>query len=83
MADGSTLVEGPDGTMVSRASLGQEMFDEDGAPIGLPAGSGGPKTYDVIEEAFDAHLESINHLTRSKPETVAALIRSWVAEEQM
>lgn len=83
MADGNTLVAGPDGTMVPRASLSPEMFDEDGAPIGLPAGAGGPKTYDVIEEAFDAHLESINHLTRSKPETVAALIRSWIAEEQM
>ncbi|HZP81736.1 MAG TPA: flagellar basal-body MS-ring/collar protein FliF [Chthonomonadaceae bacterium] len=83
MADGNALVEGPDGTMVPRSSLSPEMLDEDGEPIGLPTGSGGPKTYDVIEEAFDAHLESIVHLTRSKPETVAALIRSWIAEEQM
>jgi flagellar biosynthesis/type III secretory pathway M-ring protein FliF/YscJ len=35
----------------------------------------------MIEEAFDANLESILHLSKSKPETVAALIKSWIAEE--
>ena len=30
----------------------------------------------------DANLESILHLTRSKPETVAALIRGWISKDE-
>jgi flagellar M-ring protein FliF len=40
------------------------------------------RTFEVISEAFDANLESIQHLTRSKPETVAQLIRSWMREDE-
>jgi flagellar M-ring protein FliF len=80
MMRGGEMVMGPDGTPVPRSS-GEVMLDEFGDPIGLPGGSGGPKTYEVISEAFDADLESILHLARSKPETVALLIKSWVVED--
>lgn len=50
-------------------------------PVGISTGVSAPKTYDVIEEAFDANLESILHLTRSKPETVALLVKSWLSED--
>ncbi|HLJ53637.1 MAG TPA: flagellar M-ring protein FliF C-terminal domain-containing protein [Chthonomonadaceae bacterium] len=49
--------------------------------IGVPVGDRGPKTYDVIEEAFDSHLESILHMARSKPETVSALLKTWLADD--
>jgi flagellar biosynthesis/type III secretory pathway M-ring protein FliF/YscJ len=39
-------------------------------------------TYEVIAEAFDSNLESILHLAKSKPETVAVLIKSWTTEEK-
>ncbi len=77
---GGEMMMGPDGTPVPRSS--GIMLDEDGEPIGLPVGAGGPKTYEVISEAFDADLESILHLTRSKPETVAILLKSWINEDQ-
>lgn len=38
-------------------------------------------TFEVIEEAFDANLESILHLAKSKPETIAMLLKSWMAED--
>ncbi len=49
--------------------------------IGVPVGEQGPKTYDVIEESFDSHLESILHMTRSKPETVSALLKGWLSDD--
>jgi flagellar M-ring protein FliF len=49
--------------------------------IGVPVGDSGPKTYDVIEEAFDSNLESILHMARSKPETVAGLLKGWLSDE--
>jgi flagellar M-ring protein FliF len=49
--------------------------------IGVPVGDTGPKTYDVIEEAFDSNLESILHMARSKPETVSALLKGWLSDE--
>jgi flagellar M-ring protein FliF len=49
--------------------------------IGVPVGDIGPKTYDVIEEAFDSNLESILHMARSKPETVSALLKGWLSDE--
>ncbi len=52
-----------------------------GPVIGVPVGDLGPKTYDVIEEAFDSNLESILHMARNKPETVAALLKGWLSEE--
>ncbi|HZO87558.1 MAG TPA: flagellar basal-body MS-ring/collar protein FliF [Chthonomonadaceae bacterium] len=78
-ADSRELALAPDGTPVPGQTV--EAVTAEGIPIGLPVGSG-PKTYDVIEEAFDASMESILHLTRSKPEMVAVLIKSWIAEEQ-
>lgn len=39
-------------------------------------------TFEVISEAFDANLESITHLAKSKPDTVALLIKSWISEEK-
>ena len=56
--------------------------DGNGDPLGISLSLTGPKTYEVIEEAFDSHLESILHLTRSKPEMVAMLLKSWISEEQ-
>ena len=49
--------------------------------IGVPVGDLGPKTYDVIEEAFDSNLESILHMARNKPETVASLLKSWLTDD--
>ena len=60
---------------------GVEEVDGEGGPLALSQGSNSPRTYEVIEEMFDAHLESILHLTRSKPEMVAALFKGWVSEE--
>jgi flagellar M-ring protein FliF len=52
------------------------------APIvGIPVGDSGPKTYDVIGEAFDSNLESILHMARNKPETVSALLKGWLSDE--
>ena len=49
--------------------------------IGVAVGDQGPKVYDVIEESFDSHLESILHMTRSKPETVSALLKGWLSDD--
>jgi flagellar M-ring protein FliF len=57
-----------------------EMEGEDG-PLALLNGVTPSNTYEVIEEAFDSQLESILHLTRSKPEMVAALFKGWVNED--
>ncbi len=39
-------------------------------------------TFDVISEQFDSNLESILHLAKSKPDTVAALVKSWMMTEE-
>lgn len=39
-------------------------------------------TYDVISESFDSNLESIMHLAKSKPETIALLLKTWQTEEK-
>jgi len=39
-------------------------------------------TFEVIEEAFDANLESIIHLAKSKPETIARLVKSMMSEDK-
>jgi flagellar M-ring protein FliF len=70
--------------------VGDQMSDAlilpESAPMGtkiIPVGSGQTvHTYEVIQEAFDANLESISHLARSKPEMVAQLIKSWMSEER-
>jgi len=38
-------------------------------------------TFGVIAEQFDENLESILHLAKSKPETVALLVKSWMMTE--
>ena len=81
--DGSgQMMYAPDGTPLEGLPMGGEYnsLDENGQIIGLSRSSG-PKTYEVISENFDANLESILHLTKSKPETVALLIASWISED--
>jgi flagellar biosynthesis/type III secretory pathway M-ring protein FliF/YscJ len=39
-------------------------------------------TFEVINQNFDADLASVKHLASTKPDTVAALLKSWVAEKQ-
>lgn len=68
------------GQMVGMGNATEDMHD-DLTPIALSTGDGAPRTYEVIEEAFDANLESILHMTRSKPDMVAMLVKSWVSEE--
>jgi flagellar M-ring protein FliF len=80
-ADGTPMMMmGPDGTPVP-AQVVDGVLVPDNGPIALTSHSG-PRTYEVIEEAFDADLESILHMTKSKPETVAVLIKSWISEDQ-
>jgi flagellar M-ring protein FliF len=66
--------------------MSEPMTLPESAPTGtkiIPVGSGQTvHTYEVIQEAFDANLESISHLARSKPEMVAQLIKSWMSEER-
>ncbi len=69
------------GQMVGMGNATEDMHD-DLTPIALSTGDGAPRTYEVIEEAFDANLESILHMTRSKPDMVAMLVKSWVSDEQ-
>ncbi len=76
------MMYGSDGLPLEDLPTGGDftMFDENGQPIGLST-STGPKTFDVINENFDSNLESILHMTKSKPETVALLIKSWISED--
>ena len=39
-------------------------------------------TFAVINEQFDGNLESILHLSKSKPETVASLVKSWMITDE-
>ena len=88
---------GADGEMIA-LEPGMMSYDADGNPlpgqtvdsllnpainaIGISTATGAPNEYIIIEEAFDAQLESVQHLVKSKPETVAALIKSWTTEEK-
>ena len=88
---------GADGEMMA-LEPGMLSYDADGNPlpgqtvdsllnpainaIGISTASGDPHTFEIIEEAFDAQLESVQHLVKSKPETVAALIKSWTTEDK-
>ena len=65
-----------------RVGNATEEMNEDDSPIGLSHGVSAPRIYEVIEEQFDANLESILHMTRSKPDMVAMLVKSWVNEDQ-
>ena len=88
---------GADGEMMA-LEPGMMSYDADGNPlpgqtvdsllnpninaIGISTATGDPHTFEIIEEAFDAQLESVQHLVKSKPETVAALIKSWTTEDK-
>jgi flagellar M-ring protein FliF len=61
--------------------MGGALATSKSTAIGVTTGVGGPKTYDVIEEAFDSNLESILHMARNKPETVSALLKGWLTED--
>jgi flagellar M-ring protein FliF len=54
-----------------------------GGSGGIVALEGEPQdhSFAVIAEQFDANLESILHLAKSKPETVASLVKSWMITE--
>lgn len=74
---GLNIVVGEDGS--------EELADATTGPvepkvIGL-APADRVHTFEVITEQFDANLESILHLAKSKPETVALLLKSWIADE--
>ncbi len=55
------------------------IIGEDGQPISLVEHE---KPVELLEEAYDAELESIQHLVKSKPEAVALLLRTWVSENK-
>jgi len=76
----ASLALSADGEELQGQTVGSILSGENG-PIGL-MNTNGPRVYEVIEEAFDRNLESILHLTRSKPEMVAALMKSWIMEDQ-
>ena len=71
---------GDDGAITQRVP-GDALTNGSSEAIGVPVGDKSPKTYGVIEETFDSHLESILHMTRSKPETVSALLKSWLSDD--
>ncbi len=60
---------------------GQRVGDALQSPVPV-FGDGAQREYDVIQEAFDSNLESILQFSKSKPEIVASLLRSWMAEER-
>jgi flagellar biosynthesis/type III secretory pathway M-ring protein FliF/YscJ len=59
----------------------EQALNSEGQIIAL-GGETGTHTYDVISETFDSNLESIMHLAKSKPETVALLLKTWQQEEK-
>ncbi len=70
------------------------MIGEDGAagmsvsealsrgPKPIEAMSDQDRSFSVIEEAFNANLESILYLAKSKPEIVAQMVRSMIADDR-
>ena len=80
---GSSLLLDNDGVPMPGQMVGSaDMIEGEDGPLALSTGSNAPKSFEVIEETFDADLESILHLTRSKPDMVAMLLKSWMSEEQ-
>ncbi|MBC7528203.1 MAG: flagellar M-ring protein FliF [Chthonomonadaceae bacterium] len=49
--------------------------------VGVANGSDDPHTYEIIEQAFDSQMESIQHMVKTKPEMVAALLKGWTVDE--
>ncbi len=78
--NGMPLMFDGEGNPLPGQMIGTDMVLGSDGPLGL-AGSNAPRTFEVIQEAFDANLESILHLTRAKPEMVAALVKGWISEE--
>ncbi len=75
---------GPGGLMIAGGTDGVLPGGErEAGAIALTGEPGEPHTFEVIEEAFDSNLESILHLSRSKPEMVAVLLKSWLTEESI
>jgi flagellar biosynthesis/type III secretory pathway M-ring protein FliF/YscJ len=61
-------------------SVEEAMAAGNGRVIGVGVDSS-DHTFDVINEQFDSNLESILHLSKSKPDTVASLVKSWMITE--
>ena len=85
-AGGAPYMFGANGEPLAIAELGGDGADDAAhaskhGAIGVLVGDSGQKTYDVIEEAFDSHLESILHMARNKPETVSALLKGWISDD--
>ena len=78
----SLLLDGDSLPMPGQMVGSADMIDGEDGPLALSQGSNAPKSFEVIEETFDADLESILHLTRAKPDMVAMLLKSWLSEEQ-
>ncbi len=69
------------GSAEAGADSGTQEDEEDMSPEGVLLRQQ-RREYEIIQEAFDANLESIVHLARSKPETVAMLVKSWILEDK-
>lgn len=69
------------GDEVAGSDMGEGAEGEEARIIGLPPRGEQTHTFEIIEENFDANLESILHLANSKPETVAMLLKSWMSED--
>lgn len=80
LGEAGNIAYGPDGMPLITPIEGETTVDEHGNIIAI-SNSTEPHTFEVIEQAFDANMESILHLTRSKPETVAMLVKSWITDE--
>ena len=54
------------------------IIGEDGLPISLDQHE---PPVELLEEPYDAELESILNLVKSKPEAVALLVRTWITDK--
>jgi flagellar M-ring protein FliF len=76
-ASGGLDIAVGDGSLAGK-NVGEALAAE---PVAVYA-DGTPRSFDVIQEAFDANLESILQFSKSKPEIVSSLLRSWMADER-
>ena len=79
--DGTSMSLGADGMPMAGQTVDSILSGGDSGPLGLASGDGSPHTFEIIEEAFDSHLESIQHLIKSKPEMVALLMKGWLSDD--
>ena len=63
-------------------TVGQALDQGEPKVIGITSGQPQTHSFEVISEAFDSNLESIVHLSKTKPELVARLIKSMLAEDK-